>query len=390
MFFDGQLSTVFRTVPISSFPKPDSMITVRADMTLADAVEVLMSGSVLCAPVEAATEETPKTWRERFVGLLDMSDIVVFVVNLTRKKEKTGHDLRDFRHALAHKAALHTTRVADVMHTTKDGAPFQSLDEATSSLFDAVELLGRGHHHRVLITRDDEPELVNIITQSAVVRVLAQHAKDTREMSNIADQSIHMLGMVSDHRVYSCNVNDEAFSAFQLMKEKNVSAVPVVDMDGKLVGNISNRDIRVLVDSPSVYKQIHSPLHHFLAEVKGSVVDSEPTLAHGDRGAPPSSKVLLGEADSVAPSITCSRDMTLRVVLRRLHVTKIHRLYVTDDEDRPLAVVSLSDILTIIALDDDRVPDAEAAPALPRIGSGIPAGAGDGKEEEGKTAEEKK
>jgi CBS domain-containing protein len=45
--------------------------------------------------------------------------------------------------------------------------------------------------------------------------------------------------------VITIGVNGRAIDAFKIMTDRGVSAVGVVDEEGKLVGNISVRDIRV-------------------------------------------------------------------------------------------------------------------------------------------------
>lgn len=302
----------------------------------------------------------------RYCGVFDLSDVVMFVVGMTKKKGSSATSLTDFRHAMAHKALFHSTRVKDVAHRLNDRDPFLAVDEATASLLDAIHFLGRGHYHRLFVTSESSADIANIITQSHIVKILAQHAKETREMTEVVDKTIEELGLVGARPLITVNLKDEAYTAFSVMKDAKISAVPVVDDTGNIVGNISTRDIRVLVDSPAVYKQIHSPLHHFIAEVKGSVVDSasDGDEAEEDRGAVPSHLAEVG--DDRASAITCKVDTTLRVVLRLLHVTKIHRVYVVrETSDKPVAVVTLTDILSCMAPD---VPVGTTA-ALTRMSS---------------------
>mmetsp|Transcript_29650 Transcript_29650/g.69954 ORF Transcript_29650/g.69954 Transcript_29650/m.69954 type:complete len:439 (-) Transcript_29650:65-1381(-) len=351
--FVGHLAEVFGRITVKVMEAPPSIITVNSDMLLSEAVEVLSKAGILCAPVidvDCATE-TP-TWREKYCGVFDLSDVVMFVVGMTKVKTGgDGHDLTDFRHAMAHKALFHTTRVRDIAHRLSEADPFLAVDEDTASLLDVIHYLGKGHYHRLFVTSKDSDDISNIITQSHVVDLLAQHAKGASEMTEVVDKTLDELGLTGDRRLISVNLKDEAYHAFSIMKEARISAVPVLGDDGQVLGNISTRDIRVLVDSSSVYKQIHSPLHHFIAEVKGSIVDSAPT-GEGkdaeDRGAAPSHLADVG--DDRAAAITCASDATLRVVLRLLHATRIHRVYVVEEgSQKPVSVITLTDILECMA-----------------------------------------
>ena len=42
--------------------------------------------------------------------------------------------------------------------------------------------------------------------------------------------------------------------AFNLMRQKGVGGVPIIERDGKAVGNISIRDVQFLLTAPEIYK----------------------------------------------------------------------------------------------------------------------------------------
>lgn len=43
-------------------------------------------------------------------------------------------------------------------------------------------------------------------------------------------------------------------TAFDLIRDNNISAVPAINADGKVVGCVSARDVRLLVSSTKIYK----------------------------------------------------------------------------------------------------------------------------------------
>lgn len=67
--FVGDLAQVFRGISIGSLEKPERIVTVNSDMLLPEAVEVLSTAGILCAPVidVDCTAEEP-TWRERYAA----------------------------------------------------------------------------------------------------------------------------------------------------------------------------------------------------------------------------------------------------------------------------------------------------------------------------------
>jgi CBS domain-containing protein len=52
------------------------------------------------------------------------------------------------------------------------------------------------------------------------------------------------------------------------------------------------------------------------------------------------------------PAITCSKGTTLERVIRKLDTSRIHRIYIKDDDNRPVRVVSLRDVLAVVVGDE--------------------------------------
>lgn len=54
--------------------------------------------------------------------------------------------------------------------------------------------------------------------------------------------------------------------------------------------------------------------------------------------------------DVISPAISCHSKASLKLVIEKLKVTRIHRIFIADDETGylPSRVVSLSDILRFI------------------------------------------
>jgi CBS domain-containing protein len=109
-----------------------------------------------------------------------------------------------------------------------------------SSLFSVVELFAKHQVHRVPVI-DFQGRVSNLLTQSSVVSYLAAHID---KLGSIHHQTVGAL-MLGHKDVITIGVNARAIDAFKVMTDRGISAVGVVDEEGKLVGNISVRDIRV-------------------------------------------------------------------------------------------------------------------------------------------------
>jgi CBS domain-containing protein len=119
--------------------------------------------------------------------------------------------------------------------------------------------------------------------------------------------------------VYSIDSNKTAFEAFQLMIEHKISGIAVVDdVSGKLVGNVSVRDLKVVQHDARFFFLLGEKLSDFL-------------------------KTLQKSSKRPATLITCKPSDTFATVIALLAKHKIHRLYVVDEAMRPLSVCSLKD-----------------------------------------------
>lgn len=82
------------------------------------------------------------------------------------------------------------------------------------------------------------------------------------------------LGFGEQGRLYTVTVEQPLKDAFKLIKERDISAVPVVDDQGKIVGNISARDVRLIVSSAKIYKLLNMSIKAYLDVVNSGVENS--------------------------------------------------------------------------------------------------------------------
>ena len=109
--------------------------------------------------------------------------------------------------------------------------------------------------------------------------------------------------------------------AAHLLHAYSISGLPVVERDGSLVGVISQTDLLAILDSP---------LGRILRTSR--------------------SGLRVGELMSW-PAITVPLTGTLREAARLMIDSRVHRLVATDDEGRPVGVVSAIDFVGLYAED---------------------------------------
>ena len=167
-----------------------------------------------------------------------------------------------------------------------------------------------------------------------------------------------------------------ALECFKLMRDKNVSAIGVVDQSSELVANLSASDLRRL-DQES-FRLLALPVAEFISRRKGDAIGRrdapfaearkmEETI--GDTKAdlkslPEQSIREFFDSNRIVHSprvsdrtfvelVFARTTTTLRKVLNLFSKHGIHHVYVVDDDDLPIAVLTPTDILRLFAMDDD-------------------------------------
>jgi len=130
--------------------------------------------------------------------------------------------------------------------------------------------------------------------------------------------------------------------AIQILAERHISGLPVVDDVGKLVGIISETDLMwqetgvtppayimfldsvIYLKNPATYER---DLHKALGQTVGEVMSKNP--------------------------ITISPDKTLREAATIMHDRSVHRLPVLDDTDQVIGILTRGDIIRAMAASQD-------------------------------------
>jgi len=186
-----------------------------------------------------------------------------------------------------------------------------------------VRLFGLGVHRVAML--DMRGALANIISQSDVVKYLYSNIQLLGEH---ADKPISNLKMVSAEQLISASSDQTAVSAFKLLAQNFISAVPIVDSTGVLTGTLSLSDLKLLQDDLS-------PLLFSTAQYK-SIKES-------------------------MPSVVCTPETTLGAVIGLLASNNIHRVWVVDSENKPISAISVTNVCEFLTqfLPPDEVEEGE-------------------------------
>jgi len=317
-------------------PPKGVVICVAASDTLAEAYKTLIQHNIQSAPVYDFKQQ-------KYTALVDIGDILSATL-LLHPQQNSGQKFAevllrylrdetkpdpDVSKLLSTENLFKNITVQDIANLS-DRNPFVPLPVG-SSLFDCVKLMCERGLHRVPIIGKDG-RLANLISQSNILNYLWEnrfvweneigHQSMTQlNLHNISAEAHAKLG----HPLLSIRENKQALDAFQLMHEKKVSGLPVVDEDGKLLANISVQDLKEIGHDASrintlqelvmqYLKHAHAPQHRW------RLFSSERTVHY------------LGDEHFY--------DMMSKMVSHR-----VHRIYYVDKHKKLFGIVTMSDIL---------------------------------------------
>jgi len=189
--------------------------------------------------------------------------------------------------------------------------------ESSAPVAQAFEALCQGYH-RVLVTSGTSGKFW-FLGQSDVVGFLWKNAD---KFKDVFKTEARMVGP-PEGRILTINTSESAWSGYRALVIEDTTSAPVVDDDGKVVGELGYEHLRDLTTDEPI-ADLLLPAGEFLKKRGGG---SYPPFA------------------SVRPSQTLG-DVIDTVVKKRAH-----KVFIVNDEGKPTSVVSLTDIIYSIYLD---------------------------------------
>eukprot|EP01129_Flabellula_baltica_P001878 TRINITY_DN11781_c0_g1_i1.p1 TRINITY_DN11781_c0_g1~~TRINITY_DN11781_c0_g1_i1.p1 ORF type:complete len:305 (+),score=80.31 TRINITY_DN11781_c0_g1_i1:220-1134(+) len=278
--------------------KQRTLVSIPSTSSLGDTLALLSRENILSAPVV-----TGNTIR----GLVDVIDIAGFLLKLWRE-ESPYYDTAHFP-----SISIFNTPITEILN-------FSSFDPlVTISCNASVEELIKtfasprtfNRLHRVLVLGDDG-NVWNMISQSDII----VFASENMEMlpDDLLEMSLDELRAV--HPVINVRIDTPFIDALELLFQNRISGLALTDQEFHLAGNLSCSDLR----------GIHFRSFEFFL---GSVIQFQAK----------------GTTSGTRPTISCNSGSTLAESIEMLVDNGVHRLYINDQYNRPIGILSLSDVI---------------------------------------------
>eukprot|EP01126_Amoeba_proteus_P042390 TRINITY_DN4606_c0_g4_i3.p1 TRINITY_DN4606_c0_g4~~TRINITY_DN4606_c0_g4_i3.p1 ORF type:complete len:298 (+),score=52.03 TRINITY_DN4606_c0_g4_i3:104-997(+) len=194
----------------------------------------------------------------------------------------------------------------------------------TDDLLSACSLLSGAHQdssvHRCAVfdVGPSGPYMFSILSQSKLVEYIGGNLNTCP----LFEKTIEEL-KIGFRKVRSVNISKNVIVAFEKLKKYEVSGLAVVDNSQRIVGNISASDLKDIYMLPKGFSQVlNAPIREYLIEKR----KKKPIFLN--------------------PKVATLADAYQIIITR-----KIHRVYLVDQDERALGLITLTDLLAFWTTD---------------------------------------
>jgi len=287
----------------------NELIEVTTDMKVEDAAELMKNRDIIAVPVFDQNINA-------YVGILDIFEVMRFTtVGFFEQDVFKDDHFTEFEYSLE--------SVGDLIKKSQNSRRIHVF-ESSDPIIMAIRQLSSTKYHALVKIFDEKTfkKSYRLLTRYDLVHFINKHSD---KLARILDQRINEIGLVNPlgSTVVSVSTKDKTSDGFLKMFYNNIHAVAVVDELGVLVGNLSSSDLRGL--SRENIDNIKLPPLEFLNSMQG--------LFH---------------------PVTCKPESHLNEVINKSISAKVHRIWVTDSGEKPLGVVTFTDILKCFVEDQSQ------------------------------------
>uniref|UniRef100_A0A672YV09 Protein kinase, AMP-activated, gamma 3a non-catalytic subunit n=1 Tax=Sphaeramia orbicularis TaxID=375764 RepID=A0A672YV09_9TELE len=189
-----------------------------------------------------------------------------------------------------------------------------------ASLFDAIYSLLKHKIHRLPVIDPESGNVLHILTHKRILKFLHIFGKKIPKPAFVQRQ-IQELGIGTFRNIATVQQTATLYEALSIFVERRVSALPVVDKQGKVVALYSRFDV-INLAAQKAYNNLDMTMQEAIRR-----------------------RICFIEG-----VIKCYPDETLETIIDRIVHAEVHRLVLVDRADVVKGIISLSDLLQAMVL----------------------------------------
>ncbi|KAL6489774.1 hypothetical protein MHYP_G00001190 [Metynnis hypsauchen] len=282
-------------------PTSSKLVVFDTTLQVKKAFFALVANGVRAAPLW-------ETKKQSFVGMLTITDFIIILHRYYKSPLVQIYELEEHK--------IETWRELYLQETFK---PLVNISP-DASVFDAVYSLIKNKIHRLPVIDPVTGNALYILTHKRILKFLQLFVCEMPKPA-FMKQTLGELGIGTYSNIAFIHPDTPIIKALNIFVERRVSALPVVDVTGKVVDIYSKFDVINLA-----------------AEKTYNNLDITVTQA------------LQHRSQYFEGVMKCKRHETLDTIVDRIVKAEVHRLVVVDENSSIEGIISLSDILQALVL----------------------------------------
>jgi len=319
------LKSILSNLTIKALVKNKVPILVTFDTKVEKVIDVLRENNI-----HSVLVTNPNLGKDYVKGFVDVFDLVAWLIHCCKSSESL-HPHNVSKQFFEAENLFKSKQVGDLCDKS-DLDLFATVVEE-ESILRIIGLYALGVHRVGLVNVDGNVNAV--VSQIDVLRfiynnknLLGGHLNRTvSQLPGVMDKISHAdkgwTFEMNPSGLVKANSHDWTFYVFEKLLQNKISAVPIVDSLGGLVGTLSVFDVLNL--SNGNFNLLLSNVMEFIQ-----------------------SNSMLDEKPSPIISFVCNPDDTIENLLYIFSSSQVHRIWVVGENGEPLSVVSLTDLCVFI------------------------------------------
>ncbi|KAK1924312.1 hypothetical protein DB88DRAFT_489826 [Papiliotrema laurentii] len=302
------------------FPVSFRLIVLDTQLKVKKALDVMLLYGVVSAPLW-------NTATAKFAGMFTVSDVIHLIQYYYHTSSWEG--------AAADVEQIRLQSIRDIEKTLSVPPPPLLSVHPLRPLYDACRFLIRTHARRLpLIDKDTQTNsevVISVLTQYRVLKFIAMNCRDITQYLTGSVKDLGIGTYVSEEKpegntnpfypIATAGLETTVFDVVHQFSEQGISAVPIVDENGKVLNLYETVDVITLVRN-GAYQSLDLNIAQALKQ----------------------------RSPDFPGVVTCSPKDSLSAIFSLIRIRRVHRLVVVAGQDDPqpgrlVGVISLSDIM---------------------------------------------
>jgi len=299
---------------VGDFIRPKVIASITPNDNIETILQVLNNNKILSAPVCDLSTQT-------LVGILSMADIALALVPIIGHQSMDRESLRQIEWNGEQFLQLTATKILSVSQIFGKFNEINYPIKLSSPMTDVIRMFGKSVHRSPVLSEDGK--LMNYLTQTELLQFLAQ---SMYLLGDTAALSVEALGLCNFNKVIAVKGTDVVLDVVKLLSANSISAVPVVDDYGRLLANFSLSNLKGL--KRETFSELLLPISDYLQLQR--IKETETFIS-------------VDTNKALRPQ-TCKATDTFEATVYKIVSTRVHRLWVVDDQMKVIGVISVGDL----------------------------------------------